>query len=179
MLHRIDYWISRIERAFCGIVLICMTLLIFGNVVLRFFAGETITFAEDLAIFLMICMSFFAASFATRNDQHITMSALYDLFSGKLRKALCLVRLLVGAGLAALLFVLSLQVTRRIYDLGGEIASMAIPKFLPYLLVSLALFFMMLHFIRLTVFFLQTGEAAPPSEDEDEGLGRSIPSQNS
>ncbi len=161
-LDTIDFWISRVERVILGASLIFMTVLIFGNVGLRFVTGETITFAEDLAVFLMICMSFFAASYATRNAAHITMSAIYDLLPTRARKLFYLLHLVVGAGLAALLFILSLQVTTRIYELRNEIASMAIPKFWPYLLVGLSLLFMSVHFIRLTALFLR---------NRDEGVG--------
>ena len=156
-LDAIDFWISRIERAFLGTSLLAMTALIFSNVLLRSLTGETITFAEDLSVFLMICMSFFAASYATRGAQHISMTAVYDLLPQAARKLLHVVHLLVGAGLAALLFVLSVQVTHRIHEFSGEIASMAIPKFWPYLLVSVSLLFMTVHFIRLVALFWRDG----------------------
>lgn len=62
MFRKLDILIGHIERFVIGFTLIVMTALIFTNVVLRFFTGQTITWAEDLAIFLMICMSFFAAA---------------------------------------------------------------------------------------------------------------------
>jgi len=164
-LNAIDFWISRVERVILGTSLIFMTLLIFGNVGLRFATGETITFAEDLAVFLMICMAFFAASYATRYAGHISMSAVCDLLPAGAQKWLYLAHLLVGAALAGFLFVLSLQVTTRIYELRNEIASMAIPKFWPYLLVSLSLLFMSIHFIRLTALFLRNREASSTGDD--------------
>jgi len=164
-LNTIDSWVGRLERVLLGTSLIFMTVLIFSNVLLRFVTGETITFAEDLSVFLMICMSFFAASYAAGRAQHISMSAVYDLLPAAARKLLYLLHLVVGAGLALLLFVLSLQVTTRIYDLRNEIASMALPKFWPYLLVSLSLLFMSVHFVRLTVLFLRNRESDPALDD--------------
>lgn len=167
MFRKLDLLINRIERFFIGFALITMTALIFINVALRFFIGQTITWAEDLAIFLMICMSFFAAAYGTRLNRHITMSALYDILSGSLRKILYISSLILSACLSGFLFILSLQVTRTIHNMKGEIASMGIPKYWPYLVVSVALLFMAIHFVQLAVRFFKTGEADDVLELED------------
>ena len=158
MLLRIDIWVSRIERMIIGSLLLIMTALIFVNVALRFFTGETITWAEDLAIFLMICMTFFAAAYGTRLCAHITMSALYDIAPEKIRRFLYIASLILSALVSCFLFVTGIQVTQMIFGMKGEIASMGIPKYLPYLIVSVALLFMSIHFIQLIVRYFRTGK---------------------
>ena len=159
MFRKLDILIGHIERFVIGFTLIVMTALIFSNVALRFFTGQTITWAEDLAIFLMICMSFFAAAYGARLNRHITMSALTDALSGRWRKIVYIFGIIVAASLSGFLFIMSLQVTRTIYDMQGEIASMGIPRYWPYLVVSVALFFMTFHFVHLAVCFFKTGES--------------------
>lgn len=167
MFQKLDLLISRIERFVIGLGLIIMTALIFINVVLRFITGHTITWAEDLAIFIMICMSFFAAAYGTRLNRHITMSALYDTVPRRLRKIFYVLSLFLSASLSGVLFLMSLQVTRTIYDLQGEIASMGIPKYWPYLVVSVALLFMAIHFSQLVLRFFKTGEPDDTLEVEE------------
>jgi TRAP-type C4-dicarboxylate transport system permease small subunit len=167
MFQKLDLLISRIEQFFIGSALIFMTALIFVNVVLRYFIGQTIIWAEDLAIFLMICMTFFAAAYGTRQNRHITMSALYDTLSGLSRKIFYVFSLILSACLSGFLLIMSLQVTRTIYDMKGEIPSMGIPKYLPYLAVTVALLFMALHFVQLTVCFFKTGETDDVLEGEE------------
>ncbi len=167
MFRKLDLLIGHIERFVIGFTLIVMTALIFTNVALRFFTGQTITWAEDLAIFLMICMSFFAAAYGTRLNRHITMSALTDTLSGRWRKIFSIFSIIVTASLSGFLFITSLQVTRTIYDMQGEIASMGIPKYLPYLMVSVAFLFMTFHFVHLAVRFFKTGESDNVSELEE------------
>ncbi|MEE9549590.1 MAG: TRAP transporter small permease, partial [Candidatus Binatia bacterium] len=159
MFRKLDILIGHIERFVIGFTLIVMTALIFTNVALRFFTGQTITWAEDLAIFLMICMSFFAAAYGTRLNRHITMSALTDTLSGRWKKSFYIFSIIVTASLSGFLFIMSLQVTRTIYDMQGEIASMGIPKYWPYLVVSVALLFMTFHFVHLAVWFFKTGKS--------------------
>lgn len=156
MLQKLDIWISKIERLIIGSLLIIMTTLIFVNVTLRFFTGETITWAEDLAIFLMICMTFFAAAYGTRFSGHITMSALYDAVSEKIRRSLYAASLILSAFISCFLFVMGIQVTQTIFGMKGEIASMGISKYLPYLFVSVALLFMSIHFMQLLIRFIRT-----------------------
>lgn len=158
MFRKLDILIGHIERFVIGFTLIVMTALIFTNVALRFFTGQTITWAEDLAIFLMICMSFFAAAYGTRLNRHITMSALTDTLAGRWRKIFYIFSIIVTASLSGFLFIMGLQVTRTIYVLQGEIASMGIPKYWPYLVVCVALLFMTIHFVHLAVCFFKTGE---------------------
>lgn len=159
MFRKLDLLIGHIERFVIGFTLIVMTALIFTNVALRFFTGQTITWAEDLAIFLMICMSFFGASYGTRLNRHITMSALTDTLSGRWKKIFYIFSIIVTASLSGILFTMSLQVTKTIYDMQGEIASMGIPKYWPYLVVSVALLFMTFHFVHLAARFLMNGES--------------------
>lgn len=87
------------------------------------------------------------------------MSALTDTLSGCWRKIFYIFSIIVTASLSGFLFIMALQVTRIIYDMQGEIASMGIPKYWPYLVVSMALLFMTFHFVYLTVCFFKTGES--------------------
>lgn len=144
-----------------------MTALIFVNVALRFFTGETITWSEDLAIILMICMSFFAAAYSTRLNRHITVSALYETLTGSVRKIFYAFSIILTACVSGFLFIMSIQVVLRIYDMKNEIASMGIPKYLPYLMVSVAIFFMTIHFVQLTVRFFETGKVDDDLEKEE------------
>ena len=167
MFRKLDLLISHLERLIIGFGLITMTALIFVNVALRFFVDKTIVWAEDIAIILMICITFFGAAYGTRLNRHITMSALYDTLSGRFRKTLYILSLILSACLSVLLVILGLEVTRTIYDMKGVITSMGIPKYWPYLVVVLALLFMAVHFIQLTARFFKTGEVDSVLEHEE------------
>lgn len=167
MLRKLDLLISRIERLIIGFTLLVMTALIFVNVALRFFTGETIVWSEDLAIILMIVMSFFAAAYSTRLNRHITMNALYETLTGTTRKIFYAFGIILSACVSGFLFIMSVQVVRTIYDMKNEIASMGIPKYLPYLMVSVAIFFMAIHFVQLTVRFFATGKVDDDLEKEE------------
>lgn len=167
MFRKLDLLISRIERFVIAFALIIMTALIFGNIALRFFIGQTITWAEDLSIFLMICMSFFGAAYGTRLNRHITMSAIYDIISSRFKKIFYIISLILSACLSGFLFIMGLHVTRTIYGMKGEIASMGLPKFLPYFMVTVAILFMAIHFTQLTLRFFKTRDADDVLEVEE------------
>ncbi len=167
MFRKLDLLISKLERFLIGFALISMTGLIFANIALRFFTGQTITWAEDLSIFLMICMSFFGAAYGTRLNRHITMSAIYDIMSKRNKKMLYVIGLILSACLSGFLFIMGLNVTRTIYEMKGEIASMGLPKFWPYLVVTVAVLFMAIHFIQLTLRFFKIRETDDVLELEE------------
>ncbi|ETX05713.1 TRAP transporter small permease [Candidatus Entotheonella palauensis] len=148
VFERLDRVLGRIERMMSASMLLIMTGLIFTNIMLRFFTGRTLSWAEDLSIFCMITMTFFAAAYGTRTNQHITMSALYDAMSGTRRMIFYGIGLLVPMVVTGCLFWLGLQVTRTIYDVRGTVPSMNLPKYLPYLIVSIAVLFMAFHFMH-------------------------------
>ena len=149
---------GNIERVIAGSLLLIMTVLIFVNIVLRFFTGQTITWAEDISIYFMIIMTFFAGAQGTRKNRHIVMSALYESISGRLKKAFYFFSLCVTSALSIFLFIMSIQVFNHIRLMRGTIASMNIPKWWPYMIVSFAVLFMAIHFLQILVRFIRTGQ---------------------
>ena len=59
------------------------------------------------------------------------------------------------------------QVTRTIYDMRGMIASMNLPKYWPYLIVSIAVLFMAIHFLHLLARFLTSYQVDDALEREE------------
>lgn len=167
MFRKLDRLISQIERLVIGFLLLFMTALIFINVALRFLVGITISWAEEVSIIFMICMSFFAGAYGTRLNRHITMSALYDTLTGGIRKAFYIFSIIVTACLCGFLFIMSVQVTRTIHDMKNVIASLDIRVFWNYLVVSVAILFMAIHFIQLAVRFFKTGKVDDVLEKEE------------
>ncbi|MEE8303693.1 MAG: TRAP transporter small permease [Candidatus Tectomicrobia bacterium] len=167
MFVKLDRLLGQIEGVISGSLLLIMTALIFANIVLRFFTGKTITWAEDISVFFMIIMTFFAAAYGTRLNRHISMSALYDIMSGKVRQVFYFLGLLVPAVLTVFLCIMGWQVTRTIYDMRGMIASMNLPKYWPYLIVSIAVLFMAMHFLHLLARFLTSYQVDDALEREE------------
>ena len=156
MFRKLDHLMSQIERIIAASMLLIMTVLIFANVAIRFITGQTITWAEDISIYFMIIMTFFAGAYATRQNRHIAMTALYESITGRLKMIFYVFGLCVASALSIFLLITSLQVTHAIYELKGIIASMNLPKWWPYLIVNFAVLFMAIHFLQLLVRFFQT-----------------------
>ena len=62
---------------------------------------------------------------------------------------------------------MSWQVTRTIYEMKGEIAAIGIPAYWPYLISSVGILFMSIHFIQLVARFLRTGKVDDTLENRE------------
>lgn len=167
MFQKLDRFLSRLERVVIGTALLLMTAITFVNTMLRYGFNVTFHWAEDTSVFLMICMTFFAGAYGTRLNSHITMNALYDSVPPRVRKVLYAIGLFICALASIFLLVMSWQVTRRIREMKGEIAAMDIPAYWPYLIASVGILFMSIHFIQLVARFLRSGKVDDTLENRE------------
>lgn len=104
---RIFHALRRIEEFVLAWSIIAIAVLLVGNVICRSVFGFSLAFAEELARFLMIAVTFVGLSYAAGRGRHIRMTAFYDQLPARWRKGLmvmisattCLL-LLVVAGYA-------------------------------------------------------------------------------
>ena len=168
ILIKIDKLISDIEKAVVGVLLVAMVVLIFVNISMRSMIDVTITWAEDLAIYMMVSMAFFAGAYGTRLWSHISMNAIYDFMPFKVRKVVYGFILVLGCWFSIMLVVWCWQVTVTIRSMNAVVASMDMPKHWPYALIQVALVFMAIHFLQLLYRFARTGETDGVLESPDD-----------
>ena len=85
------------EKAFLITCLSVMVLVIFMQIVLRWFGSATV-WAEELARYVMLYLMWVAASYAVKKNEHIRLTVLVEKITGKSRDKLELV--ILGAWLA-------------------------------------------------------------------------------
>ncbi len=69
------------------ILLVLMTLTIFYQVILRFFFKKTPFWSEEISLVMMVWFGLLGATLGVRDDIHINVSFLIDLFPKKVQKA--------------------------------------------------------------------------------------------
>ncbi|HBM49070.1 MULTISPECIES: TRAP transporter small permease [Marinobacter] len=87
-LGTIDEWIARIEAVMLAGGVILMAVNTCVNVIARFVFGEGLFFSGEINRILIILITFAGIGYAARHGRHIRMSAVYDAFPAKGRKAL-------------------------------------------------------------------------------------------
>lgn len=79
------------------IVLVVMTILIFGTVVLRYIFSIGFRWTDELISIFFIYLVFLGISIAYRYEDHITVSILFDAFSPKIQKNLKVLIYIISA----------------------------------------------------------------------------------
>jgi C4-dicarboxylate transporter, DctQ subunit len=133
VLAAADRLLSRAEEMFVDAAMAFSALLLFINVVLRYWFLAPLSWAEELSLYLVVWMVFVGASIATRTRGHIAIELLALALSPVHRR-----RLALGVGLAVLVFLgffiyYGSGHTLRIRDSGQLTPVMLAPMWLAYL----------------------------------------------
>lgn len=92
-------------RAVVFLMLVVMVGVVSAAVFWRYVLNDSLSWAEELARYLLVWISFLGASIATHDKGHISISTLTDLFPPKIQRVvLVLVDLLIVVFLAAVCY---------------------------------------------------------------------------
>lgn len=129
-VQRVEEWIL----AFGILVIAGVTIV---NVFCRTVLSASLTFAEELAQFCIILVTFVGLGYAAGKGRHIRMSALYDQLGPQARKVLMV---FIAGATAVLMFVMayfSLHYIATVCALGAASPALQVPFALVYLAVPL------------------------------------------
>lgn len=146
------------EKWFLIISLVAMVLIIFMQVVLRWFHAATV-WAEELAVTFMLYQVWIGASYAVREDAHIRITALIGKLTGNKR------RVSETVVLTLWLTVEGVQLVKEIAIMGQVSSAMRIPMTIPYASVPLGGALMS---IRLVQKLIQGMKDGPQEEIKEE-----------
>lgn len=132
LLGSIDRGLGVAERIIVAGSILAMALLMSAHVVGNVLFGQGIAGTYEVTEMLIVVVTFVGVGYAARNARHISMSAVYDQLSGRLRKALLIV---ICLGTAILMFYFaykSIDYVMTIYERGRTSASLRIPMWIVF-----------------------------------------------
>ncbi|WP_370160900.1 TRAP transporter small permease [Limimaricola soesokkakensis] len=103
MLEKTDRALSILNRWVLVGLLTAMVCIIFANVSLRYLTDHSITWAEEVARYLMVWMTFLGAGLALRRGGHVAITALPDALGPRAAMVLRGAVALLLLGFAALM----------------------------------------------------------------------------
>ena len=162
----------QVNRILVGLAMAAIFVLVFLNVVLRYGFGTSLSWAEEVARFLMIWGAFLGAGLALREGRHVAIDVLQDRLPAParrlLRMAIAVVVLVFLAGFAylGLHFVI----------FGWDKVTMAlqISRGIPYLAVPLGCAIFAVHLLLFFRRFLVRDWDEVVVQQDDELEGRRI-----
>ena len=158
------------ERAFvtlnAWVVILClvaMSCVVFTNVGLRYLAGQSIPWADEVARYLMIWMTFLAAGLVLRQGGHVAITNLHDFLPNRLRQLLRGALVLLLLGFFAYMVWVGQQYMNR---MGRQLTpATRVSYWYIYLAMPVGFSLLMAHLLLIAPRFIRAGEHV----GEDEG----------
>jgi C4-dicarboxylate transporter DctQ subunit len=133
LLARIDRALGWAETTFVGAALAFASMLLFVNVVLRYWFLSPISWAEELTLYIMVWIVFVGSSVAIRTRGHIAIDLLPLVLSSAGRHRLAILIAVITLVFLAVFFFYSGQHTLRVHSIGQVTPVMQAPMWLAYL----------------------------------------------
>lgn len=100
MLERINIQLDKVEGFLIASILACATVLTFTQVVFRYGFNNSIFWAEEAILYLIISMSFLSTSLGIRRGSHITVDVLKAILSERWLPVFKVVSAVIGIAFA-------------------------------------------------------------------------------
>ena len=148
MITRTIETISVVAGWLSGIGVYGLTILVFIDVVLRYFFSKSIFIADEMSIYFMIYVAFLGAAMTMKNGAHIKVDLLYKRLPQKARKWLDVVTMILGT---IICFIMTYQCTMWVrYTYKTNFISPSIletPMWIPMSVIPIGLFLWSLQYI--------------------------------
>lgn len=124
-----------------------LAVILIANVIARTFF-QSIYYAEELSLFLIILVTMVGVSYAARKARHIRMGAFFDLMPPKMEKIFIFVISGVNAFVFFLLAYHSYDYVQKMQTLGQRTAALQIPYWIFNLIVPIGFALAGIQYIR-------------------------------
>jgi C4-dicarboxylate transporter DctQ subunit len=138
--------VERLEDIFVVLTFFLATVLVFVNVVLRFFGYGT-TWSEELIRYLIIWLTFIGASICVRKNEHVGIDLLPEYLSEFWKKVLFLLVNVIAIIFLVFLTKYSIGLIEFNFAKGQIAPALGIPIYFVYLCVPIGALLMMVRYI--------------------------------
>lgn len=157
-MNLIARWLAWLEDGICALALGGVALIIFGQVVSRYFFNYTPDWSEELSRYLIVWTIFIGTAVGVRNNIHIGVDAVLRLVPPRFKLAMEVGLNLIGIVVSLVLIWLSVEFIGESIEYEQVSPSMQIPMALPYLAMPVGLAIAVFHFIHDIVKLFTTHE---------------------
>lgn len=144
-MKKLEKVLSSFERWMLIVGILLGAVVLFVNVVLRNF-GMGLEWAEELAKFAIMWITFGGCGAAVREKSHMNISALYDSVGPGMRKAMDVFINTVCFGFSTFLFVYGAKLVSKVFTTSQLSPTMQLPMWIIYISVPIGAALMMLRY---------------------------------
>lgn len=154
--------LRKTEDIFVGTAILAATIVLFVNIILRYFFSANTSWAEEFIRYAMIWIAFIGSSICFRRGIHVGIDLLMNYFSGKGRIALQIYINLISIVFMAFLIKFGIDLVLFSVDTGQITPSLRIKTFWIYLAIPLGALLSLIHILHGT--YLTMRETKPSEE---------------
>lgn len=145
-MKKVSNAIGSFEKVISIILMVAITLVLFSNVIFRYFLKDPIFWANEASIFMMAWVTFLGGSLSLKNKSQASITFIANRFTGASKRVLNIVTHFIILAFLGILIYLSFD---WIFSLTGtKSSSMRIPMWIPYLSVPVGLTFAFIHILN-------------------------------
>jgi len=150
--------INKFEESFLSLLLVCMTLLVFSEVVLRFGFNTGIDWSQEVTLYMMAWFVLFGASYGVKVGAHIGVDSFVQIFPKKIRQAMGLLSVAICIGYSVIFMVGAWNYLAKLKKINIEMEDLEVQRWMSESIVFLGFLFLMFRFLELMIKILK-GEA--------------------
>jgi len=137
--------IERIEKTASMILIAAMTIILFLNVIYRYFLHDPIFWANEASIYMMAWVTFLGGSLGLKYKSQASITMLVDRFKKEHQKIINIIAyIIILVFLAYLVYISSYWITHLS---ANKSSSLRIPMSIPYSCVPVGLTFAFIHML--------------------------------
>lgn len=150
--------IKKIEENVIGTAMLVALVILFINVVLRYFFNANTTWAEEFIRYAMIWITFIGASVCFRRGMHVGIDFLLTLTSKSVTKIIQFVVTILCIVFMGFLMVYGLKLVEFSVQSGQITPALRIPIFWVYLAIPVGSFLSFIHLVVIAFNTIKTKE---------------------
>lgn len=126
-------WLDQyFEESICILLMSSMSILLFIQVVMRRFFGNSLTWSEELARYIFIWLIYFGISYGAKAMKHIKIEAFLAVFPRKIRPLVKILGNLLFLAFALFIIFTSFELVQKQIKLKQQSPAMHIPMWVIY-----------------------------------------------
>ena len=139
---------NKLEEGVNNFVLIVSTLVLFVNVLLRFFFSASTSWAEELTRYLIVWLTFVGGSICAKENSHVSIDLIHHLLPLKFQKVLLILCHLISAAFLVILGYFSWQMMSFNMVSGQVSPALLLPMWIAYISITLGSFLMAIRYME-------------------------------
>ncbi|MDO5716007.1 MAG: TRAP transporter small permease [Tissierellia bacterium] len=139
------------DEAIASLLLIITSLLVFSQVICRYFFNYSISWSEEIARILIVWFIFLGSSIAVKQNAHVSMDIMEIFVKGKKKTILDLIINVINLFFCVTLLIAGLKMCKNAIDLNLTGTSTPVPLFVAYGAIPVGMLLMGYNYIKIII----------------------------